>query len=374
MKKQVLFFSHSSKDRDLILPIKNRIDEITGKTFDIFMSSDGQSIPFGRNWIHKVESGLENSTLMFVFVTESSISSGWIYFEAGFAYSKGIQVVPVGIGVDIGALKPPLSLLQGFNIISADSLNNFISIINTTFDVGFPESFSEKDYSEIMKCIVGEKMHNYKIQEIVSSSEFGMSQEVLTGDNSKVTYDIKSIYEKIKLYLDKNKIPYAIQNSQGNNTNIVFAGIKMVYHKKSEDQGVYRASSDRNRIDFSLSLYNFEKAFKILQEIITVSEYEFRYIRLYLDEEFDCVTSEEDISSIVNSTSDFRIDNNNPSNIISDTLNLQVAFFNKSNRKNMAVNKIILIRFSETNSAENIFLLLDKLYEIGIIRKNSSRQ
>jgi len=36
---------------------------------------------------------------MFIFVTQNSIKSDWIYFEAGYAYSKGIEVIPVGIGV-----------------------------------------------------------------------------------------------------------------------------------------------------------------------------------------------------------------------------------------------------------------------------------
>lgn len=101
MDKPVLFFSHSSKDRDIILPLKDKLGIVTSRTVDIFMSSDGQSIPFGSNWIHKVEEGLKESRIMFVFVTETSLSSGWIYFEVGFAYSKGIQVVPVGIGVSI---------------------------------------------------------------------------------------------------------------------------------------------------------------------------------------------------------------------------------------------------------------------------------
>lgn len=47
----------------------------------------------------KVEEGLQVAKIMFVFVTENSISSGWIYFEAGYAYSNGIQVIPVGIGL-----------------------------------------------------------------------------------------------------------------------------------------------------------------------------------------------------------------------------------------------------------------------------------
>ena len=49
MDKPTIFFSHSSKDSELILPIKKKIQEITGDMVNIFMSSDGQSIPFGRN-------------------------------------------------------------------------------------------------------------------------------------------------------------------------------------------------------------------------------------------------------------------------------------------------------------------------------------
>ena len=99
MSKPTIFFSHSSKDKEIVLSVKDKLDKATSGVMDIFMSSDGQSIPFGTNWIHKVEEGLKSATIMFVFVTENSISSGWIYFEAGYAYSKGIQIIPEGIGV-----------------------------------------------------------------------------------------------------------------------------------------------------------------------------------------------------------------------------------------------------------------------------------
>lgn len=49
MDKPTIFFSHSSQDSDTILPIKNRLAAITANVMDIFMSSDGQSIPFGHN-------------------------------------------------------------------------------------------------------------------------------------------------------------------------------------------------------------------------------------------------------------------------------------------------------------------------------------
>ena len=46
MEKPTIFFSHSSKDRDAILPIKEKLMKITSGVIQIFMSSDGQSIPF----------------------------------------------------------------------------------------------------------------------------------------------------------------------------------------------------------------------------------------------------------------------------------------------------------------------------------------
>lgn len=70
MSKSTLFFSHSSKDKEIVLSIKNKLDMMTGGVMEIFMSSDGQSIPFGTNWIHKIEEGLQIAKIMFVFVTK----------------------------------------------------------------------------------------------------------------------------------------------------------------------------------------------------------------------------------------------------------------------------------------------------------------
>ena len=83
MEKPTIFFSHSSHDRELILPVKAKLDMITAQVLDIFMSSDGQSIPFGNNWVHRIEEGLDRAQIMFVFVTPASIDSSWVYFEAG---------------------------------------------------------------------------------------------------------------------------------------------------------------------------------------------------------------------------------------------------------------------------------------------------
>lgn len=146
MEKDVVFFSHSSIDTEAINYIKERIIQFTGNAIKIFLSSDGQSIPLGSNWIHKIEEGLEKAKIMFVFISKDSINSSWIYFESGYSYSKKIKVIPVGInGADISKLKPPLSLLQGFNITDTDSMNNIIGVINNELDLSFPDGFSNDD-------------------------------------------------------------------------------------------------------------------------------------------------------------------------------------------------------------------------------------
>lgn len=150
MIKPTIFFSHSSADRDYISKLKEIISRRTSKTIEVFQSSDGESIPFGNNWVHKIEENLNKATIMFVFVSPKSSLSSWIYFESGFAYSKKIKVIPIGIcGIDIGTIRPPLNLLQGFNINNENGLGNLITVINREFSTEFDESFNKEEYIEL---------------------------------------------------------------------------------------------------------------------------------------------------------------------------------------------------------------------------------
>ena len=229
MSKPTLFFSHSSKDKEIVLSIKNKLDIATGGVMEIFMSSDGQSIPFGTNWIHKIEEGLQAAKIMFVFVTQNSISSGWIYFEAGYAYSKGIQVIPVGIGVDIGALKAPLNLLQGFNILTEDSLNNFVTVINRTFDYHFASAFDYNDYIEVIKNYSSEAFDTIKFEEAIDKAECEIYGEQ-TVNGERVKYNIDKFFEEIVAYLDANNISFSRDDKHINERNIclVANGVKIL--------------------------------------------------------------------------------------------------------------------------------------------------
>jgi len=144
MEKPTVFLSHSSDDAASIAGVRSFLQQRTGNTLDVFASSDGQSIRLGANWMYSVEAALKRCRLMFVFVSPASLKSRWLYFEAGYSYSRGIRVIPVGLGgVDIAHVGPPLSLLQGFNMSSSAAAANLIAQINDEFKTTFSLELSE---------------------------------------------------------------------------------------------------------------------------------------------------------------------------------------------------------------------------------------
>jgi hypothetical protein len=150
MSKPTVFFSHSSADKRFLTAFKELFIARTGGAIDVFLSSDGQSIRLGQNWVYRIQEALEHSRLMLVFISPSSVGSPWLYFEAGFAYSKGMRVVPIGIlGVEIASLSPPITLLQGFNLKSADGLGNVIALVNEVFEHTHATDFTPKDYFDL---------------------------------------------------------------------------------------------------------------------------------------------------------------------------------------------------------------------------------
>ena len=60
MTKPLLFGSHSSPDREFLNRLKDLLLEKTSGTIDIFLSCDGMSIPFGKNWVKEVEEALSD--------------------------------------------------------------------------------------------------------------------------------------------------------------------------------------------------------------------------------------------------------------------------------------------------------------------------
>ncbi len=283
MEKQTVFFSHSSKDKDALIAFKSRFCEITCDVVNVFMSSDGESIPFGSNWVHKIDEGLKAAKIMFIFVTPNSILSSWIYFEAGYAYSRDIKVIPVGLGVDVTLLKPPLNLLQGFNLNSAESLNNFIAVVNKEFSLKFLESFSEKDYTTISTHIDGDNCVD--VDDVFKEISFSIYP---TYTDSEIEYDLNTLYDGFVNYLKERHMVY----SQNEQKKILVAGIQIVLTPK--------ILNTSKHIDVYISPYNLDLSLNIIKEwLIKCLKQGSYYLWLYPKNDINLLLNEASISSIV---------------------------------------------------------------------------
>ena len=150
MEKPIVFLSHSSRDKVPLAALKELLDRRAAGSLEFFLSSDGQSIRLGRNWVVRISDALEQAKIMFLFLSAQSADSKWIHFEAGCAYANDIQVVPVCLpGMDLNRVTAPLNLLQGFNLHSADALGNIARTCNEVFQLRMDERFTKDDFSAI---------------------------------------------------------------------------------------------------------------------------------------------------------------------------------------------------------------------------------
>ena len=150
MEKPIVFLSHSSRDKVPLAALKELLDRRAAGSLEFFLSSDGQSIRLGSNWVVRISDALEKAKVMFLFLSAQSADSKWIHFEAGSAYANDIRVVPVCLpGMDLNRVSAPLNLLQGFNLHSADALGNLARTCNEVFQLRMDERFSKDDFSAI---------------------------------------------------------------------------------------------------------------------------------------------------------------------------------------------------------------------------------
>jgi hypothetical protein len=276
MEKPVIFFSHSSKDKEYLLTLKNKLLTKTSNTIEIFHSSDGESIPFGNNWLHKIEEKLMNSKIMFVFISPNSVRSNWIYFESGFSYSKGIKVIPIGIdGIDIGKLAPPINLLQGFNIYSHEGLNNLIAIINKEFSNSFIDDFTNDDYEDILGKS-NNITNNYSYLDYVDYIETQFHKRLTANELNA------SAFTNIETFLTDNNI----KHTKDNMGRFYFHG--MVISKKNDD---FIIKIDPIRLFENVAIINK------LVPIVYVGKIFKYWIYVYFNDNVDLLTTDFKLSS-----------------------------------------------------------------------------
>jgi hypothetical protein len=118
-----VFISHASCDEAIALVLKKWIDESFAGGVGVFVSGD--DLKPGENWRKRIDDELKSSSIVLVVCTLQSVSRPWVPFEAGAAWGRDCEVIPLcynGMGKD--SLPEPFRAQQAVDIgVEADVLN-----------------------------------------------------------------------------------------------------------------------------------------------------------------------------------------------------------------------------------------------------------
>ena len=248
MAKPIVFLSHCSRDSKSLKLLKEALDKKTHGTIDFFLSSDGESIPFGKNWVASIETALNEAKICFVFVSANSVTNGWVHFESGFTYGKGVHVIPVAMpGIDLGKIPPPLSLLQGFNVHSHESLNNIFAVLNRTFDAKHSDSFSKEEYEQIFSS--SDDCNDY----------FKIGSSLISTLSLTISDNADPI-SKVKAYLEQQKMEFVL-----NKDVVISYGFEM--QPKPNNAG-----AAENKVAISIAPGSLRFAFETLDKALATDQ------------------------------------------------------------------------------------------------------
>lgn len=110
-----LFISHEEKEKEIAISLKRLIEHIFRDKIDVFVSSDDESIPLGKQWFNVITTALRQADYVFVLCSDTSVKRPWINFELGGACLLKKDIIPLCIhDMQLSQLNPPYSNFQGF--------------------------------------------------------------------------------------------------------------------------------------------------------------------------------------------------------------------------------------------------------------------
>ncbi|EKA7356847.1 toll/interleukin-1 receptor domain-containing protein, partial [Vibrio vulnificus] len=122
-----LFLSHIHEEKELAILIKEAIENEFSGFVDVFVSSDGISIPAGANFLKRIEDGLVGSIGAMYLISPKSVNRNWINFELGAMWIRNAMSIR-GEGREIPTLPLCHSGMQLQNLPKPiDNLNAIVA-------------------------------------------------------------------------------------------------------------------------------------------------------------------------------------------------------------------------------------------------------
>jgi hypothetical protein len=162
MPDKLIFLSHIHEEKALAVLVKQAIEEEFSGFVEVFVSSDGTSIPAGSNFLKKIEDGLVNCIGAVYLISPISVKRNWINFELGAVWIRNIMSLCAGgaeipalpvchSGITPSGLPAPLNNLNGITANQASQLEFAFRSLQTA--VGGKGSF-KTDFDALAAKII----------------------------------------------------------------------------------------------------------------------------------------------------------------------------------------------------------------------------
>lgn len=96
MADKVIFLSHIHQEGDLARLVKDALENEFSGFVDVFVSSDGISIPAGANFLRRIEDALIACVGAVYLISPMSVKRNWINFELGAVWIRSVKSVRGG--------------------------------------------------------------------------------------------------------------------------------------------------------------------------------------------------------------------------------------------------------------------------------------
>lgn len=133
MAEKQIFLSHIHEESALARLIKQALEEEFSGFVEVFVSSDGTSIPAGSNFLKRIEDSLVGCIGAIYVISPASVKRNWINFELGAVWVRNVMNLRDGkpeiptlpvchSGLTPAGLPAPLNNLNGITANQASQL------------------------------------------------------------------------------------------------------------------------------------------------------------------------------------------------------------------------------------------------------------
>lgn len=145
------FISHVSEEAEVAACLKTALARDFLGFLDVFVSSDGQSIAAGEDWLKSIDEALQGADLVMILCSPASIRRPWINFEAGAAWMRKIPIVPLcHAGLTPRDLPMPLSSRQGLSLSDPAGLQRLYARIADVLSSATPD----RSFNDLARALV----------------------------------------------------------------------------------------------------------------------------------------------------------------------------------------------------------------------------